>query len=271
MMNAKCELGDFQMLQDQLMLFTHIPKTGGTSFKRSVIDANISKGSIYNYYGMNGLLKDNLDGCKFVEGHYPYGIHKLIWKKCVYITLLREPLDHAISYYYFIKQCNYPNYKHPKLREVETHSLTEFWNLPHNRNLQTKLIAGIPVSKFLPDGSDELLSAALSRLKSKYLCYGILEKIGLFEAQVSALFGWNYTEIYEQSKKTICRPKVQDLKSEEVDKLKSSLSLDMRLYADAKMNVALGNSINTSLLDRKIKWVPEARQLTHFCSSLLQW
>ena len=96
------------MKKPLLQVFVHIPKTGGTSFKKSCIVNNYKNSSIFNYRGLRHFALSSLRGVDFVDGHVGYGVHLMTHRKCEYFTLLRDPLDQAMSYYYFVRQCNYP-------------------------------------------------------------------------------------------------------------------------------------------------------------------
>jgi len=226
--------------ENYLIFFTHIPKTGGTSFKKSVIEPNISRDKIYNFLGFRKLLFNNLKRFEFVDGHYPFGIHWFTWyteRECLYLVILREPLDHAISYYHFIKQCDFETYKHPKLSENKKYSLVEFYERKENRNLQTQMIAGFPFNRILPSNSEHLLSIAKYNLTQKYHIVGTLDKIESFEEQVASYFHWEYNSIYETTKITINRPKVTELKDSEKFALRKLLSLDIELYESVMENL----------------------------------
>ena len=113
---------------NELLIFTHIPKTSGTSFIREYVYKNVDQDQIYKYKGIKRLLRDSLDTKRVVVGHSKYGIHHFIKRPCAYATILREPLDHAISFYYFILQeYEEKQFEHRYLPLAQRYSLTDFW------------------------------------------------------------------------------------------------------------------------------------------------
>lgn len=88
-------------MKSRTIIFVHIRKTAGISL-RSLIKGRFSP----EYYfkektpqHLRELPVTERKKLKFISGHAPYGLHKLLPQKCEYITLLREPTDRIISLY----------------------------------------------------------------------------------------------------------------------------------------------------------------------------
>ena len=220
------------MKRKNLQVFVHIPKSGGTSFKRSCVFNNYKNSSIFKFNGLKNFALSSMQDIDFVDGHVCYGIHLLTRRKCDYFTLLRDPLDQAISYYYFVRQCNYPNYKHPLLAEALNFSLIEFTE--RYCNMQTRAIAGLGASKLSKFSSGTLVEIAKKNLFSRFKFYGFLDKFEDFCLNWSNKYSKPYKSVYESTKITRNRPKVSDFNDSDLLMLKNIQKLDIELYRSAR-------------------------------------
>jgi len=102
-------------------------------------------------------------------------------KKVKYIIFLREPIDRAISHYYFLKDPNATLYGKPLFYDyANSVSLREFYKDRKLHNLQTRFAAGLISDKLytlinLPIGEKMILNKAINNLKNHYFGIGLKE------------------------------------------------------------------------------------------------
>ena len=145
------------MNKKPVLIFLHIPKTGGISlieainkmlkYKNTLWIENASsfippaaaatpppplqrmtsstqklQREIDSFLKMPQEMRDRLD---FIYGHMPYGIHQFLSRPCLYITMLRDPVQRSLSGYYQL------------MRDVKNNTALN-WNIPvQDRNKYT--------------------------------------------------------------------------------------------------------------------------------------
>lgn len=134
----------------QHAVFVHIPKTAGTSF-RNALENNFP---VIKDYGSNSdvtnsIVKEFVYGehsnmCEFYDwfkdngqilsGHYPLMKYVNFAPASSLLTFIREPLSQVISHYNHFKN----NYSYENKFE-------DFVKNPQFRNLQTRMLSGIPI------------------------------------------------------------------------------------------------------------------------------
>ena len=108
----------YELKNDDILYFLHIAKTGGTSFKK-ILDSQFNENVIFKpETWIELLLANNWDFSKsrLIRGHYGFGIHHILPKNPVYITMLREPTSRTISWYYFLMKAVKDG--NPRLRKL---------------------------------------------------------------------------------------------------------------------------------------------------------
>jgi hypothetical protein len=223
------------------LFFTHIPRTAGTSFKKGFIFQNIAPEKIRRFEGVGSLVKDWRKPFDFLEGHYPYGIHHFC--KCatpiIYVTTLREPLDRAVSYYHFIKQCDTADYQHPDLGAVKRFDIAGFYRQPENQNLQTKFTAGflaLTLTAFLPQALSGplLLVQAKYNLSQKYHLFGLVDRMSEFQEMAAKKLGWRNLRLWDNSNVTKNRPSIDAISDAARTSILGGNQLDLQLYGFAQ-------------------------------------
>jgi hypothetical protein len=97
-----------------MIIFTHIPKTAGTSINRTILrtqlspierDFEVKKGRTFEDYLFGNKKFKNVP--KYIAGHFPYGIHKCFdTTDYSYFTFLREPVSRWISHFRYSLSCD---------------------------------------------------------------------------------------------------------------------------------------------------------------------
>lgn len=140
-------------MKRSILVFLHIPKSAGTSFKTAVAqNYKISEMFfMYNRFKHNEkikILKSKLlnNDIKLIIGHIGYGIHKYFSSdiKFNYITILRNPVKRVVSMYFHILN----NIDHPFYNTVSKMTFKEYLLSGIDEsaiNSQTRFLSG---SKF---------------------------------------------------------------------------------------------------------------------------
>ncbi|MCS3708305.1 hypothetical protein GGP62_003215 [Salinibacter ruber] len=216
------------------ILFTHIPKTAGTSLRLGVFNPNVSDSHSPSGYRSALATQGSFD---LVEGHFPYGLHYLYWiENPRYFVILRDPVDRAISHYYFIKACDGPSYVHPRIEDARENDLVDFYRKAEYQNMQTRFVAGLGweyAGRYISMNGwlgRRALARAKRNLLEQYEAYGIKERFRdsaqLFATRLSA----SADILEKQHKKTPNRPTASELPDATAQELRQSNALDVALY-----------------------------------------
>lgn len=231
-------------------IFTHIPKCGGSSFRRliykSSIESGISSDEIYipgeggidHSKNLNQISKDELTQIsthqrKVIGDHSKYlseNVNQISPKNPFRTTFLRRPIERFISHYnFFCYQQGHGGLKGIPLAELSKEDFTSI--VTEMANVQTAYLLNIePGSATLSLTSDEHINT-FRILENHFHHFGILEEIDISLELLAKLSPqWlNFTEGLPQVNKTKVTPE-STLESDFLHEFNRINMLDIRLY-----------------------------------------
>ncbi|MBA4493028.1 sulfotransferase family 2 domain-containing protein [Paenactinomyces guangxiensis] len=218
-------------MADSLLIFSHIPKTGGLTMRR-IIDQHFKPRQIFKYpshhaaRSLRSLSASDVAPVRCVYGHCPFGVHQYFHKPFKYITMVRDPVSRIISTYYFIRSSP-SNKLHSKVKRM---SFEQFVTSKNQRiqtpltNHQTRFISG----KKNPD-----LKLAIDNIREHYAFVGITEMYPESVFLLNRMMGWRQTP-YTKENITKSRPKKAPVSNDIIQYIKEKNALDYMLYEYCK-------------------------------------
>jgi hypothetical protein len=229
----------YQLTDEDIFCFLHIPKTGGTTLQ-TLLRANFPREVLCpsrDWRTLQSLGAEALKHYRFFGGHWSYRIHTYLPKSPThYISFLRDPIERVISQYEFFRRT-----KSEALYKLTNQlSLTEF--LYHEMgqytlcDLQTRYLAPSDgrVSAYHTTSDHLGLEVAIQRLQ-EFSFVGLVERYDDGLALLAYTFNW--PPFYSMAKAKVA-PKDR-LKQDEIDPdtlatIKAMNANDIVLYEAAK-------------------------------------
>jgi len=196
-----------------MFIFLHIPKTAGMSFRKAMRDEFAPQGDLAHppsgpdrCRGLGGGLMNRSGGSavadnhielanarermqalqadvrgklEIVWGHFCFGVHEAIDGDCRYITILRDPVERAISHYNMVR--------HESGKSGNDDIIPYFIDNAYElSNLQTRLLSNTVCGTI----THEHVGIAIDNLEKWFDIIGTRERYADFLQAVRAKYGW---------------------------------------------------------------------------------
>lgn len=237
--------------EEQVIVFLHIPKTAGTTF-RYIIQYQYKPTAIYELYNHSLTHSQRLDKLlnlsetrkqqiKIVNSHFGFGLHEFLHRPYTYITFLRAPIDRVVSMYYYLQRTNniQTNPLPPDL------SLKDFVQTYQRiQNGMTKYLSGVILKDQLADQSPKStansqcatkadLELAKKNLKEHFKVIGLAERFDESLILFQKTLGWKIP-LYDKNNVSKSRPSTRNVSKDTLRLIEKSNEFDIQLYEYAK-------------------------------------
>lgn len=218
---------------EPLDIFLHIPKTAGTTL-HNIIWREYPEGTVYTLDYATHTVESfkRLDPAgqakiRLLTGHLEYGVHNDLNRPTRYFTIMRDPIELVLSFYYFIR--SRPDHPHHHLANRLT--LPDYIASQRNpdlHNMQTRRIAGT----FSDNGdfaSATDLETAKRNIAQEFLLVGLTEQFDQTLILLRRLLGWQNL-YYARMNVTTRRPTRAQLSPAILSAIIEANQLDLQLY-----------------------------------------
>jgi Sulfotransferase family len=252
---------------DEPVIFLHLPKCGGTTLNR-IIEWEYPPSRIFSvdpsffrwsYYRMTRWPASRLARMRVFKGHMPFGLHERLPRPAVYITVLRDPIDRAVSEYYYARSRRI----HPQHQMMKKLTIEEYIQTTPHTNVQTKLIAGeYSEYDFLAgECTERTLQKARNNLDRHFAIVGVTERFEETLALTKLILGWRVLR-YANFNVTRARPAKQRISPEVQALIAQRYRFDMELYNYATSLLDSAVSQRRAAIDRELDAIRQARAVS---------
>ena len=225
------------------IIFAHIPKAAGTTLHR-IIEQEYKRQEIYSIYptplnpaaGFDHFVNLPLEQraqIRILKGHLSFGLHSYIPGPVTYFTLLREPTDRVVSFYYYVRQ-NVQHYLHDHVlaQNLTLRQYLESQATPANDNFQVRILSGASGVAY-GQCTRNMLDSAKSNLQAYFSVVGLSEHFDATLLMLRQAFQWRNV-FYVRQNVNPDRPALLSVPQDTLDLIKEHNRLDIELYEYVK-------------------------------------
>jgi hypothetical protein len=227
-------------MHNETVIFLHIPRTAGTTLHR-IIDRQYRQEECHWIDRHNVGIEEfkNLPPARRAEirmlrGHMPFGLHKYIPGPSTYFTLLRDPVERVVSYYYFVRR-DPQHYLHDYalVQGMTLKRYIESQVSLATDNCQTRIISGVWDTLPHDECTEATLASAKRNLAEHFTVVGLTERFDETLMLLKQRFAWQNV-FYQRQNVTWGRPGQESLPAETLAVVRERNQLDLRLYTYAE-------------------------------------
>ena len=255
-----------RLVAPDILIHLHIPKTGGMSLSSmikhafrndEIFDSTARGDEIYTGLGvatdecchkrLSGLSPNARCRLRYVAGHVPMGIHRELDRPAKYFTVIRNPIDRVVSYFFFLIQMDQPLLKEG--RPITFEEFVESDDDIHLHDYQTRIVSGCreldappPERPGLVPGTHverRHLNDAKRNIERHFLAVAPLEHITELALLMRIIYGWPMRRLQTEYKnRTKQRPHLREIAPRLIKIIEKKNSYDMELYELARKQFA---------------------------------
>lgn len=180
------------------LIFLHIPKSGGTTMHQ-IIERQYPPDRIFTIDGrrvpqsiaeFKALPEAERAQLQVLKGHMAFGLHEWLPQPATYFTLLRHPVERAISHYYHILRT--PHHTHYPAVAGGNMSLQAFVEAGVSRLVDNGQVRALAALEHVPFGqcSPDMLATATANIASHFAVVGFTERFDETLVMLKRRFGW---------------------------------------------------------------------------------
>lgn len=224
-----------------MLVFTHIPRTGGTTL-RAILSKYLEKplyiDSLSDFAFMND---ENLNSHTFIATHCGYGIFSRIIVPPKKLVILRDPVERIVSQYYYLRgleeNVSYSSY-YAKTLSLEQFVKnenpavwvgirnTQTWHLIEDKNIHFR-------NKYKGMSDEKLLEIATDHL-ARYDFVGFTDRLPSVLDQIAIEYGWKRVSENLPLMRSSERPNTTDICESIRASVRDKVRLDLLLYRRAE-------------------------------------
>jgi hypothetical protein len=170
-------------------------------------------------------------GLRLLRGHVPFGaFDEHMQGRLPYFTILRDPIERAISLYYFIRRTDiHPLYDLLRSGEVGLQDFIESKADEMIDNGQTRMVSGVWRGPPFGELTEETLDIAKRNLRERFLVVGLTERFDETLILTKRALGWG-SVVYKPQNVSPERPSAGALTGSTVEAIAAANQLDIELY-----------------------------------------
>ncbi|MEY2447105.1 MAG: hypothetical protein QOH79_581 [Acidimicrobiaceae bacterium] len=228
------------LVNADLVVFAHLPKTGGTTLQTIIApvygreNCIIGGGRVEKYERQIEALAEATPATRAIAGHFFPGVDAAVHRRGRYVTLLRDPVDRATSHYFHTLREAAPHELIHEMPMIDFLAQHDVWH-----NYACRFLASRFGEPLCPN-KDGILARAQETLET-FEVVGLSERFDASLLLMARRLGW-IRPWYRDHNRNPSRARVEELPRELVGLLTSLNNLDMELYrwASARFEAEVG-------------------------------